>query len=106
MIDIIIPTYNNKQGLIKTLNSLPKNNNFTITIIDDCSTQDIDYSDIINQYTLLQMPMNSGPGNVRQYGIDRTKEPYIMFVDTGDFLLPFDIISIIKNYSQIDIFSF
>jgi glycosyltransferase involved in cell wall biosynthesis len=48
MIDIIIPTYNNLEGLKLTLNSIPKDDRYHITIIDDCSTQDIDYSDMIN----------------------------------------------------------
>ena len=54
MIDIIIPTYNNKQGLIKTIQSIPKNKNLLITIIDDCSTQMIDYSDLEKQYKIIK----------------------------------------------------
>lgn len=106
MIDIIIPTYNNLEGLKLTLNSIPKDDRYHITIIDDCSTQDIDYSDMINQYSFLQMPQNSGPGNVRQYGIEHTQEPYIMFIDTGDYLINTNIFDIINQLPDIDIFSF
>ena len=42
------------------------------------------------------MPQNSGPGNVRQYGIEHTQEPYIMFIDTGDYLINTNIFDIIN----------
>ena len=108
MIDIIIPTYNNKQGLIKTIQSIPKNKNLLITIIDDCSTQMIDYSDLEKQYKIIKLQKNVGPGAARQYGINNTNEPYIMFIDTGDYF--FDnifnnIINIITNDSETDVFA-
>lgn len=52
------------------------------------------------------MPKNSGPGNVRQYGIDHTSEPFIMFIDTGDYLLPQNFLNTVEQYPAIDIFSF
>lgn len=107
MIDIIIPTYNNKEGLLKTLNSIPNLKELKITIIDDCSTQNIDYSDIEKKYNFIKSPINQGPGLIRQLGIDITHEPYIMFIDTGDYFLPdiFEkIIQTIKK-EQFDIYS-
>lgn len=109
MIDIIIPTYNNLNGLITTLNSIPEREELNITIIDDCSTQDIDYNNIASQYKLFKLSKNSGPGMARQYGIDNTYEPYLMFIDTGDIFMDniFDeVIEEVKSNPSIDIFSF
>ena len=90
MIDIIIPTYKNKDGLRTTLDSIDwNNNNFSITIIDDASN--LDYSDIIVEYPninqLVVLPQNGGPGMARQYGIDHTNNDYLLFIDTGDYFI-------------------
>lgn len=107
MIDIIIPTYNNKKGLLKTLQSIPNQKELVVTIIDDCSTQNIDYGDIEKQYNFIKLSNNCGPGNVRQYGIEHTKEPYIMFIDTGDYFLDNifnDVIVMIERFKNTNIF--
>ena len=107
MIDIIIPTYNNKKGLIRTLQSIPKKEELVITIIDDCSSEPIDYSDIAEKYNFIQLKTNNGPGNVRQFGIDNTSQPYIMFIDTDDYFLDdvFDtVINTINKCQNINIF--
>ena len=33
------------------------------------------------------LPENVGPGNARQFGLEHTSCPFIMFVDTGDIIL-------------------
>lgn len=85
-LDIIIPTYKNKKGLRRTLNSIPSNPNVNVIVIDDCSN--IDYTDIIEQYpslVLYQLEKNVGPGMARQYGIEHSNGTYITFLDTGDY---------------------
>lgn len=79
MLDIIIPVYNNPEGLQNTLKSINQEiyNDITITIVDDCSSVGYDWP-------VLRMEKNSGPGAARQYGIDNTFEPFIMFIDAGD----------------------
>lgn len=87
MLDIIIPTYNNKKGLITTLNSIPRRSDITVTIIDDAS-YNIDYWDITKRNcNFIQLKQNKGPGFARQLGIQMTVQPYITFIDTGDYLL-------------------
>lgn len=97
MLDIIIPTYKNKEGLRKTLASINNSlENITITVIDDCSN--IYYDDILEEFPFIQisyLQQNSGPGNARQYGITITTEPYIMFLDTGDYFISNDVQQII-----------
>lgn len=52
---------------------------------------------------------NSGPGVVRQYGIFNTKEPYLMFIDTGDLLISNElqetVLQEISNNPEVLLFS-
>ena len=85
-LDIIIPTYKNKNGLRKTLNSIPQSNNINIIVIDDYS--DTDYKDIIEEYPWIQLyttEKNCGPGIARQCGMSIGKGMYVLFLDTGDY---------------------
>ena len=90
MLDIIIPSYKDMEGLYRTLKSVyyPQyKDQIIITVIDDCSN--MDYSEIMSDYPMVNfcfLKENHGPGYVRQYGIEHTKEPYIIFVDCGDIL--------------------
>lgn len=94
MIDIIIPTYKNKQGLQRTLQSINIDllSQFIITVIDDHS--ELNYDDIklnfpfINLYILQK---NVGPGMVRQFGLNNTHEPYVLFIDTEDVFYSFNV---------------
>ena len=85
-LDIIIPTYKNKKGLRKTLNSIENQKNVNIIVIDDCSN--LDYTDILQEYPYIQfhqLKTNQGPGMARQYGIEHSKGIYITFLDTEDY---------------------
>ena len=97
-LDIIIPTYKNKKALETTISSvydeeifrLGQAYNFPvcITVVDDCS--DLNYDDIVEKYpkiNLIIKEKNEGPGLARQTAIDSTDYPYILFVDTGDYIL-------------------
>lgn len=86
-LDIIIPTYKNKEGLHSTLDSISSQleDNVNIIVVDDGSN--IDYSDIIYQYPFIkfyQLTKNSGPGVTRQYGFNHSDGTYVTFLDTGD----------------------
>lgn len=85
-LDIIIPTYKNKKGLRRTLNSIPSCHDVNVIVVDDASG--LDYSDIIAEYPQLhfyQLETNQGPGMARQYGIEHSNGTYITFLDTGDY---------------------
>lgn len=89
-LDIIIPSYNDEKGLIKTLSSIyyPDLKWIHITVIDDCST--IDYTPIIQQFpniSLIKLNINQGPGNARYVGIKNTHCSYLTFIDCGDIIL-------------------
>ena len=84
MIDLIIPYYNNPEGLLRTLDSINKKI-FYITIVDDNSTIYIPQAARADR--VLRYNANHGPGFARQFGIDHTTNPYIMFIDAGDIFL-------------------
>lgn len=95
MIDIIIPAHDCKDTIERTLSSLvaQTSKKFIVTIVDDCSTQDI--LPIIKQYNkklkMKYIRLNENlkyPGLVRQVGIDATNAPFIMFLDSDDILAP------------------
>lgn len=109
MIDLIIPYYNNKTGLTTTLQSILFPDMFYITVVDDCSTAyPIIFPLRVNQ--VLRYNINHGPGYARQFGLDRTHNEWVMFLDTGDIFIgrsSFDqIIAAIEENSKADIISF
>ena len=113
--DLIIPVYNNKRGLYRSLMSIGVESNsiVDVTVVDDCSTEN--YDDIVNFFAqfipirILKLDVNSGPGMARQYGLDHTKNDYIIFLDCGDYFLGPDTLTnihnIVKENSVINLFS-
>lgn len=96
LLDIIIPYYNNEAGLNETLKSIEMqlNPQIKITIMDDNSDT---IPSLNNHYDLWTSNENMGPGVQRQMGMEVTSAPYIMFIDTGDTLLPDGINKVINN---------
>ncbi len=89
MIDLIIPYYNNPRGLFESLKSIDTKL-FNVIVIDDGSKFPIlpPYN-AQQQYWRLQF--NRGPGITRQYGLDHTYNPYVMFLDAGDIFISKEI---------------
>ena len=106
MIDLIIPYYDNPEGLIRTLDSINRNI-FYVTVIDDGSAFYLPYHPAIDQ---VFRHTNCGPGLSRQKGIIKTNNPYIMFIDTGDIFISQEVQKEITHAIYIDpnanIFSF
>jgi glycosyltransferase involved in cell wall biosynthesis len=93
-VEVIIPAYNCKETIDRTLDSLVDqiNKNFTVLVVDDCSTQDIrsiveNYKNKLN-IRYVRNNCNVGCGMSRQRGIDETTADYIAFLDSDDVLLP------------------
>lgn len=94
MIDIIIPAYNSKWNIEATVASIVSQviaDKCKVTIVNDCS--DYDYSYLIEQYENILdiqefiLSKNKGPGFARQYAIERTNNPYIVFIDSDDIFM-------------------
>ena len=97
MIDLIIPYYNNRIGLLETLKSI-NTDIFKITIVDDHSTETPIIDNSVAQ--VFRVNINGGPGIARQKGIDKTDNPYIMFIDTGDIFISKEIQKYIADVVQ------
>ena len=88
---IIMPVYNSCTSLEKSINSILNQNfqNWELIAVDDGST-DNSY-DILKKYNAKDSRIkcytkkNSGPGNTRNYGIDKASGDYIAFLDSDDY---------------------
>lgn len=92
LIDIIIPAYNAHSTIMKTLSSIAcqtMSDKCKITIVNDAGEN---YREIVNYFSKqldieeIGYSINGGPGVARQYGIDNTNCPFIMFADADDTL--------------------
>lgn len=96
MVNIIIPYYNDEEGIKTALESLKNQTKkiFVVTIVDDNSSNDI--SSIINEFNktlnikYIKQNKNRGPGCARQRGLDLCNSfiDYVMFLDSDDILYP------------------
>ena len=97
MIDVIIPAYNCKSTLERTLGSLVAQTdpNFKVIIVDHCSTEDIksivdDYSSKL-KITYIRNEENIGCGMSRQAGIDNSSSDFFCFIDADDVFMPYTV---------------
>ena len=113
-LDIIIPHYKEDPKMVRHLLDsiegqvgIDLGQAIKVTIVND--KNDEAYAKLINfiklaQYsftvTLYQTPENGGAGRARQYGIDKTDLPYIMFCDADDQLYGSDAILKMVNYAN------
>ena len=97
MINIIIPAYNCRATLGRTLSSLvaQTDTDFEVIVVDDCSTEDIksivdDYSNKLH-IIYIQNEKNLGCGMTRQVGIDNATQKFITFLDSDDMFMPYTV---------------
>ena len=90
-IDIIIPAYKAQNTILRTLSSIALQevvNDIEVTIVNDADG--IGYKNFVDMFSPFMkireivMDKNGGPGDARQYGIDHTENPLIMFIDADD----------------------
>jgi glycosyltransferase involved in cell wall biosynthesis len=94
LLSIVIPTYNRRHLLEKTLKSvfleLPQC--YEVIVVDDGSTDETieilksKYSMNVN-FCILQQ-QNSGPAAARNYGVSQARGEWIAFLDSDDLWLP------------------
>lgn len=108
-LSIIIPVFNAENTLKRCLNSVlqQKDDELEIVVINDGSK---DLSDEIMQEYKLRYPeiisyykkQNTGVADTRNYGIEKAKGKYIMFLDSDDYI-DIHLYNIIKQYIERDI---
>lgn len=108
-LSIIIPVFNAEKTLKKCLDSVlqQKDEELEIVVINDGSK---DLSEQIIQEYKLRYPeiisyykkQNTGVADTRNYGIEKAKGKYIMFLDSDDYI-DIHLYNIIKQYIERDI---
>lgn len=96
ILDIIIPAYNCKDTLPRTLGSIvaqTKKEKCIVTVVDDCSTEDLrpiidDFKKYIKINYIKLSENLKYPGLVRQIGLENSIAPFVMFLDSDDMLEP------------------
>ena len=105
-LDIIIPAYNAKKTINKTLASIAIQKgieNIKVYLINDAS--DYNYKEYINYYKKffdikeITLDKNSGPGIARQKGLENSNSKYIVFIDSDDYF--YTPLSLMIMYNKI-----
>lgn len=102
-IGIILPIYNAKSTILRTIESIIKqsNKNWVLYIIDDCSTDgscDLikkNYND--KRFVFSKNDINQGAAKTRNKGIEICSEDYICFIDSDDEWHPEKLSSQLKE---------
>lgn len=111
---IVIPVYNADKYLSQTLNSIRNQlfSEFEVLLIDDGSTDEsaevcLDFVNIDNRFQLYRKN-NGGVCSARNYGIEKAKGEYIVFVDADDVVESTMLLECIKKIrnSKADILLF
>ena len=92
MVSIIIPYYNSKRTIIRTLESVAGQTftDFEIILVDDGSNDNthVIVDDYIKEYNKIDFKHyyqeNAGPSEARNLGISRSDAEYIAFLDSDD----------------------
>jgi len=107
-LDVIIPCFNAKYTLFKTLSSIALQRNIEkirVYLVNDCS--DYDYKDFIDYFSNyfhieeIKSDINVGPGEARNIGIRNSSNPYIVFIDSDDvFYSPYSLDILYKEITK------
>lgn len=107
LFSLIIPVYNRPdeiQELLQSLLQMDYDRAYEIVIVEDGSA--IPCDEVVNQYAeklsiSYYQKKNTGPGDSRNYGMQRAKGNYFVVLDS-DCLLPSDYLSTVENELQED----
>lgn len=103
VVDIIIPAHNPGSYIIEAIESCLKQSykRIKITVIDDCSTQDLSFlKKKYPQISLLRTPKNLGPGGARNFGMKETSGGFISFLDSDDIMDKDKIFLSLKEFEK------
>lgn len=94
-VSVIIPMYNARLVLAKTLESVfaQTYSNWEVIIVDDCSNDGSleiaeKFATIDSRIKIYKMKKNSGPGAARKYGFEQAAGELIAFLDSDDLWIP------------------
>ncbi|WP_147393804.1 glycosyltransferase family 2 protein [Ammoniphilus oxalaticus] len=105
---IVIPHYNSVDMLKKLINSIPKQSDVQIIVVDDKSNKDIESLNSLmsdNRYDHVLFLKNEtnkkGAGVCRNIGLKKVKGEWVLFADADDFFTD-DFYSIVRKYFNSD----
>lgn len=92
MFSIIIPLYNKRTLIKKSIDSIQSQScqNFEIIVVDDGSTDDsaIYVKQFVDSRIKYYYKENGGVSSARNYGIDKANGEWVIFLDADDEMLP------------------
>lgn len=101
---IIIPFFNSEKYLVQTINSIVEQSyqDWELILVDDGSTDNSlsivrNATESLTNRVKIYSTNNMGLSEARNFGIDRAKGEYILFVDSDDFLGE-DLLVILHQY--------
>jgi glycosyltransferase involved in cell wall biosynthesis len=98
-VSIIVPVYNNRDGLAKALASIRelRDESFEIIVVDDASL--VSYDDLCKTHEahLVRLPTNAGPGNARNQGTMVATGEIFAFTDSDCTVPPNWLLTIRKG---------
>lgn len=101
---VIIPHYNDSEGLTACLNSIPERDDIQVIVVDDCSAS-VSIKTIENLkkkwggYLVLSTGINKGGGAARNVGLDSAGGKWLLFADADDSFTE-DAFSVFDAYSD------
>lgn len=109
MVSVIIPTYNRKDTLKRSIDSVLNQTygNIEVIIVDDCSTDGsfeyiADVYEEVQNITYIMNDKNIGPGAARNVGVMHAKGEYVAFHDSDDVWMPDKLEKQMKLMKQTD----
>lgn len=92
LVSVIVPVYNTGESVKKTIDSILGNTyeNFEIIVVNDGSTDNT--GELLNKIKSAKVKIynkkNGGPSSARNFGIEKSKGEYLLFVDSDDEIKP------------------
>lgn len=91
LISVIIPTYNRRDLIVKTIESLlmQSYSNFEVIVVDDGSTDNTEehIRKLTSKHIKYFKTKNQERGAARNYGVDQSNGDYVVFLDSDDKML-------------------
>lgn len=113
LLSIIIPLYNKQDYILKTIDSVLSQecNDYEIVIVDDGSTDNsvnvVEH--VLDQRIHLFHKENGGPSSARNFGVDKARGEWVIFLDADDVLEPGAITQVVrdlKKHKRADVFCY
>ncbi len=100
---IIIPCYNEEEGIEKTIKELQKKTDFKIIVIDDGSTDKTgEILSKIKNIHVIKHSTNKGYGASLKSGVKESKTEFIAFYDADGQHRPEDLLAMANNIGNYD----